>query len=130
MTHRRPYGFRVTTATDRLALSAPQPYDDVDASDLIALWRRRDLTKEQVAHGDVHEFIFVLDEKVMVSGIVGVEVGLRRIDRDLTQQTEVGELMQSVVHRGKRHRHFGARSFFVKHFRGYVTVAFREENPS
>ena len=36
---------------DRLALSAPQPYDDVDTSDLIALWRRRDLTKEQVAHG-------------------------------------------------------------------------------
>ena len=95
----------MATAMDRLALLPPQPYDDVDTSDFIALWRLRGLTNEQGTHGDVHEFIFVLDEKVMVSGIVGVEVGLGRIDRNLPQQTEVGELVQRVVHRGKRHRH-------------------------
>jgi len=114
----------------RLALLPPQPYDDVDASDLVTLWRRRGLANEQGTHGNVHEFIFILDEKVMVSGIVGVEVGLGRIHRDLTQQAEVGELVQRVVHRGERHRHFGASSFLVKHFRRYMTVAFSEENPS
>ena len=65
-------------------LLPPQPDDDVDTSDLIALWRSRGLTNEQVARGDVHQFIFVLDEKVMVSGIVSVEVGLRCIDGDST----------------------------------------------
>ena len=72
-------------------LLSPQPYDDVDAGDLIALWRYRGLTKKhRSAHGDVHEFILVFNKKVMVSGIVGVEVGFGRIDRDLAQQTELG----------------------------------------
>ena len=120
---------RVATAVDRLGSLPSQPYDDVDTSDLIALWWHRTLTNEQSIHGDVHEFIFILDEKVMVSGIVGVEVGFGRIDRDLAQQTELGELVQRIVHRGERHRHFGASSFLVKHFSRYMTVALSEENP-
>jgi len=111
-------------------LLSPQPYDDVDAGDLIALWRYRGLTKKhRSTHGDVHEFILVFNKKVMVSGIVGVEVGFGRIDRDLAQQTELGELVQRIVHRGERHRHFGASSFLVKHFSRYMTVALSEENP-
>jgi hypothetical protein len=71
-------------------LLSPQPYDDVDTGDLIALWRHRGLTnKRGSTHGDVHEFIFVLDEKVMVSGIVRVEVGFGRIDRDLACQRQL-----------------------------------------
>jgi hypothetical protein len=67
----------------RLGLLRSQPNDDIDAGDLVAVWRLRGLTNEQSTHGDVHEFIFVLDEKVVVRGIVGVEVGFGRIDRDL-----------------------------------------------
>src|SRR5215471_15125710 len=102
-------------------LLSPQPYNDVDAGDLIALWRYRGLTKKhRSTHGDVHEFILVFNKKVMVSEIVGVEVGFGRIDRDLAQQTELGVLVQRI---GERHRHFGASSFLVKHFSRYMTVA-------
>ena len=73
-------------------------------------------------------FLF-FNKKVIVSGIVGVEVGLGRIDRDLAQWTEFGELVQRVVHRGERHRHFGMSSFLVKHFSRYMTVALSKENP-
>jgi hypothetical protein len=66
-----------------LRLLRSQPYDDVDTGDLIALWRLRALTDEQGTHGDIHEFIFILDEKVMMSRIISIEVGLGRIDGDL-----------------------------------------------
>src|SRR5215469_8821123 len=37
----------------RLSLLSPQPYDDVDTGDLIALWRHRGLTNKQCrTHGD------------------------------------------------------------------------------
>jgi hypothetical protein len=74
-----PYGIR-------LGLLRSQPCDDIDTGDLVTFWRLRSLTNEQSTHGDVHEFIFGLDEKVMMRGIVGVEVGFGRIDRDLANK--------------------------------------------
>ena len=73
---------------------------------------------------------FFFDEEVMVLGIVGVEIGLRAVDRDLPQQPDFGELVQRVVDGGKRHRHFGAVRFLVQHFRRDVPVALGEQDPA
>jgi len=61
---------------------------------LVAFRRRRHRANEHVARGNVHEFIFVFDKKMVMCRIVGVEIGLRGINRDMTQETHFGELVQ------------------------------------
>ena len=58
--------------------------------------------------------VFVLDvEMVMVVGI-GIEIGSRALDCDLTQQASLGELVQRVVDGGERHWHLGRQGFRVQ----------------
>ena len=79
--------------------------------------------------GNVDEIVFVLDEEVVMLGIVGVEIGFRAFDGDLTEQADLGELVQRVVDGGERHRHLGVVGFLVQHFRRHMPVALGEQNP-
>ena len=46
---------------------------------------------------NVYQFVVILDEKMMVAGGVGVEIGPGPVDRHLTQQPNVGELVKIVA---------------------------------
>ena len=63
-------------------------------------------------------------------GGVGVEIGLRAVDRDLAQQADLGELVQRVVDGRERHRHLGAARLLVEHLGGEVAVALAEQDPA
>jgi hypothetical protein len=45
----------------------------------------------------------ILNVEMIMFGIVRVEIGLRRVDRDLPQKAGFGELVQGVVDRGELH---------------------------
>src|SRR5262249_19835014 len=66
----------------------------------------------------------------MMGGDIGVEIGLRAINRDLSQQSYFGELVQGVVDRRERYRDFRARCLFVEHFGSQVPIAFAEQDPT
>jgi hypothetical protein len=61
---------------------------------------------------------------------IGVEIRLGSVDRDLPQQSNLGELVQRVVNRGQGHRHFRAGGFFVKHLSGEMAIALAEQDPA
>src|SRR6188474_1458208 len=84
------------------AVLAAQPHHHVDARDLVALGRRRHLADDLLGVRDVHQRVVALHEEVVMRGGVGVEIGLRAVDRDLAQQADLGELMQRVVDGGER----------------------------
>ncbi len=65
----------------------------VDAADLVAGGRLGQVVYVHAAVRDVEHEIVVLDEEVMMVGGVGVEIGLRPVDRDLAQQARLGELV-------------------------------------
>src|SRR5579863_2629291 len=79
------------------ALLPPQPHHDVDAGDLVTFRGRRRLADHDIVRRNIEQIVLVLDEEVMVLGIVGVEIGLGAVDRDLAQQADFGELVQRVV---------------------------------
>jgi hypothetical protein len=74
-------------------LLPPQPHDDIDAGNLVAIQQGRHLANKHVACGNVHEFIFVFDKKVVVRRIVSIEIVLRGINCDMTQEAHFGELV-------------------------------------
>src|SRR5215471_13241887 len=55
-------------------LLAPQSHNDVDARDLITFGRNRRVANHHIAGRNVEQLVLVLDEKVMVHRIVGVEI--------------------------------------------------------
>ena len=48
----------------------------------------------------------------------------------MTQQSDIGKLMQRVVDGRERHRNLGMRRFFVEHFRREMPVALAEQDPA
>src|SRR5215470_18853636 len=101
----------------------PQPHHNVYAADFVALGHLRQLADDRVSVRNIDQIVLVLDEEVVVVRDVGVEIGLRAVDRHFSQQPGTGELMKRIVDRGERHSDLGAACLFVKHFRGQVTVA-------
>jgi len=72
--------------------------------------------------GNVDHALLILDKKVMMIGCVGIKIGTRRINRDLTQQARLPKLMQGIVNGGQGDRHIGVQSFTVKLFCAYMSV--------
>src|SRR5262245_54375261 len=70
----------------RLAL-APQAHDHVDACNFIAFRRCRGLADDNVGIRNIEHLILTFDEEVMMGGDVGVEIGLRAVNRDLSQES-------------------------------------------
>ena len=108
---------------------AAQTHDHVDARNFIACRHLRHLGHVDLA-GDVEHLIVAFDEIMMVLVHIGVEIGLRPVHGEFAQQADFGELVQRVVDRRQRHRHFRARGPLVEHFRGQVAVALAEQDPA
>jgi len=104
-----------------------QPHDHVNARDLVPLGRGWCLADNHLGIRDVEYLIFAFDKEMMVRRRIGIEIGLRSIDRDLTEKSDFRELMQRVVNCCERDRHFRARRFFVEHLGGEMAIAFAEE---
>src|SRR5512139_23251 len=86
--------------TPQLRMSSalsPQPYDDVNAGDFITFWRSRRLADDHLGPRDVEYRIFAFNKEMMMRGRVGIEIGFRPIDCDLTEKADFGELMQCIV---------------------------------
>jgi hypothetical protein len=64
---------------------ALQPDDHVYANDLVEIRRLRSLAEDNIALRNINEVVAIFDEEVTVLGIVGVEVRLRALDRNLSQ---------------------------------------------
>ena len=109
---------------------AAQPDHHVDAGDLVALGRDRRLADHHVGIRNVDQRVLALDEEVVMLRRVGVEIGLRAVDRDLPQQPDIGELMQRVVDGRQRHRHLGVVGLLEQQLGGDVPVALAEQEPA
>src|ERR1700694_777840 len=81
---------------DESALLA-QPYDHVDAGDLIAFGHLRHLLQHQMRVRNVDQFVVVFEIEVVMRRHVGVEIGLGAVDADLAQQPCIGQLVEGVV---------------------------------
>src|SRR5260370_34196508 len=77
--------------------------DDVDASNLRAVGRRRQLGDSHTVAGYVLQPTRLLVEEVMMISHVRVEIGAARIHHDLAQQAGADELVEGVVDRSERH---------------------------
>ena len=77
--------------------------------------------------GNINQLVVILEIEVVVRGDVGVEIGLCAVDRDLAQETRIGELIERVVDGRQRHRNLGQRRFLVQHFRGQMAGALAEQ---
>jgi hypothetical protein len=76
-----------------VATLAAQTYHHIDADLLVAIKWHRSFADDHIGRSDIHELVPILDVEVMMLGIVGVEIGLRALDRDLPQKADVGELV-------------------------------------
>src|SRR4029453_15919114 len=107
-----------------------QTYDNVNARDLEAFRRGWRFANEHFGVGDIQQLILAFPKKIMMRLYIGVEICLSSIDCDLSQQANLGELVQRVVNRGQRHRHFRAGGFFVKHLSSKMAIALAEQDPA
>src|SRR5438874_13455209 len=83
-------GSRTTAACPRerkceqnSGLLAAQAHDHVDPGDFITLGRNGRLADDHVGCRNVEQLVLLLDEKVMVHRIIGVEISPRAVHRDL-----------------------------------------------
>jgi hypothetical protein len=106
---------------------AAQPHYHIDAGDLVTVWRHGSFAHDDIGWGDIHKLVPILDVEVMMFGIVGVKIGLRCVDCDLSEKADFGELVQGIVDRGKRHGYLSLVRFLKKHFRRYMTITFGEQ---
>ena len=104
-----------------------QPDQHVDAGDGHALGRLGQPLDADRAGRDVHQLAGMLAEEMVVVRRVGVEIGLGAFHRDLAQQARLGELVQRVVDRGERHRHFARQRLLVQRLRRDMAVALGEQ---
>ena len=74
-----------------VATLAAQTYHYIDADNLVTIRWHRSFADDHIDRSDIHELVPILDVEVMMFGIVGVEVGLRALDRNLPQQADVGD---------------------------------------
>ena len=79
-------GRRNQRISSSLFALAAQPHHHVDAGDLVAGRRDRHLADDLVGAGNVDQRVVAFDEEMMMRRGVGVEIGLRAVDRDLAQQ--------------------------------------------
>ena len=106
----------------------PQPDDNIDTDDLVTLWWGRRGADKHIGRWNIYEFVLVFDEKVIVKGGVGIKIGFGRVDRDLTQEASVGELVQCVIDGCERNANLCACRFLVEHFSSYMPIALGEQN--
>ena len=66
---------------------------------------------------------------MMVVVDVRIEVRPPRLDHDLAQEADVGELMQRVVDGGERHANMAGERLAVQRFGGDVAIAAFEQQP-
>ena len=107
-----------------------QPHHHVDTRDLVAGRRGRHAIERDLRIGNVDQRVLALDEEMMMIRHVGVEIGLRAVDRDLAQQADIGELVQRVVDGRERDRDLGLGGLLVQHLGGEMPVALGEQDPA
>ena len=93
-----------------------KPHKDVDAGDLHALRRLREVFHAKAGRVDVCEFAILFEEEMKVVGCLRIEVGLRAFDRDLAEKSGLDELVKRIVDCCERNRNamvhcFGMHSF-------------------
>jgi hypothetical protein len=76
---------------------SPQAHSYINASDLKALRRCRGFADNYFCVRNIEHLVLAFNEEVMVRRDVGIKIGFRAINCDLSQQANFGELMQSVV---------------------------------
>ena len=77
--------------------------------------------------GDIRDFAAILEVKMVMIRNIGIEVRLRPIHHDLTQQTGVGETMQGIVNRGQRDLDAGHPGPFKQGFRRHMLIAMAKQ---
>ena len=97
------------------------------AGDLVSHRRHRRFADHDIGRGDVQQVVALLDEEVMVLSIVGVEIGLRSLERELAQQSCILELMQRVVDGRQRDVLAHARYLAMQALGRHVTVTLTEQ---
>ena len=70
-----------------------QTYDNINARDLEAFRRGWCFAYEHFGVGDIEQLILAFHEEMMMRCHVGVKIGLGSVDRNLAQQTNLGELV-------------------------------------
>ena len=94
----------------------------VDPVDPGAVRRRRELGNRDLIVFDVFKVAAVFKKEVMVIGCVGIEIGPRGVDGNLTQQTDIRKLMECIVDRRQRNRQSRLLCFDMQYLRGDMPV--------
>jgi hypothetical protein len=106
----KPHAVAFSLAADRrgargdlnlFAILAAQTDHYIYTDNFVTIRWHRSVADDHIGRGDIHKFVTILDVEVMMFGIVRVEIRLRRVDSDLSQQANFGKLIQCVVDRGK-----------------------------
>ncbi len=95
--------------------------------DFHALRRLWQIVDRQVADRNIQYLVVAFNEKVMMIGDVGVEIGLGAFDGEHADQARLGKLMQRVVDSRERNRNARGDGFLVKLFYGQMAIPLGEE---
>jgi hypothetical protein len=118
----------MTRGTGSSADARANTDDDVDAPDFSSGRRRRQAADRQVMRRDILQLAARLAEEVMMISGVGVEIGTAWFDDRLAQQSNLGKLMQRVVHGRERYWNPGGLRLAMQLFRSHVSIAtFKKE---
>ena len=85
--------------------------DDVDSSDHRVLRHFRQSGQNHCITGNIQQISSIIVKEVMVVRYVSIEVGAARLDRDFSQQADLGELIERVVDRCQRNLNVTFRRF-------------------
>jgi hypothetical protein len=109
-------------------LLTPQTHHHVNANDFVACRWHWNFTDRNVSRRDVHQLVPILQIIMMVFRVVGIKIRPRGVDRDLSQETDLGKLVQSIINRCERNWDVSLARFLKEHFSRDVTITFRKQN--
>ncbi len=105
----------------------PQPHDEVDLGDLVALGGLEALHNADAIRADIANRAGVFEEEMRMVARIRVEDGLAPLDREAANEADLGEEVQDIIHRRQRGRHPGGLRFRGEGVGGQVAITLSKQ---
>jgi hypothetical protein len=101
----------------------PQPHDDVNFGDFVAVWRLDRPSELRHIGFDIADLTGVLEKEMGVIARVGVENRFVSFDRQAAHQADLRKDVEDIVHRSERRPRIGVAGLIGKSFGRQMPIA-------